>query len=246
MAGEEYESPVTGLKYTVPIYEEPADAPLAFKEFADSITVGGPASRENAVLQALEGDSGLAWAEGMALQVVDAVPDDTDGEIGDVVFIPGGPGGSTPAVGGGKVLQVVRATLDSDQQTNKTSSSDVPGWTLTITPTKANSSLMVSLSARIYVQRAAGGDQRAALSILGTDVLADDTKVMIVGGQTGSGNLEFHTVQFTEFTQLGSTNPHTFKVFYHTYDTASTVCIQGSAHDAHLFAYEIEEIKVSP
>jgi hypothetical protein len=114
MAGEEYESPVTGLKYTVPIYEEPADAPLAFKEFADSITVGGPASRENAVLQALEGDSGLAWAEGMALQVVDAVPDDTDGEIGDVVFIPGGPGGSTPAVGGGKVLQVVRATLDSN------------------------------------------------------------------------------------------------------------------------------------
>ena len=142
MAGEEYESPVTGLKYTVPKYEEPADAPLAFKDFADSITVGGPASRENAVLQALEGDSGLAWAEGMALSVVDAVPDDADGEIGDVVFIPGGPGGA-PAAGGGKVLQVVRATDSTDRSTNSTSFVDITGMSVTITPTKATSAIII-------------------------------------------------------------------------------------------------------
>ena len=147
---------------------------------------------------------------------------------------------------GGKVLQVVRATLGSDQQTNNTNSTDVPGWSLTITPTKANSTLMVSLSARIYVQRAAGGDQRAALSIIGTDVLTDDSKVMIVGGQVGPGSLEFHTVQFTDFAQVGSTAPHTLRVQYHAYDAASSVCIQGASHDAHLFVYEIEEVKVSP
>ena len=99
MAGEEYESPVTGLTYTVPKYEEPADAPLAFKDFADSITVGGPATREDAVLQALAGDGGLTWQEGMALSVVEELPDDSVGEIGDVVFVTGAGDGS----GGGGV-----------------------------------------------------------------------------------------------------------------------------------------------
>ena len=97
MAGEDYTSPITGLTYKVPMYEEPADAPVAFKDFADSITVGGPATREDAVLQALAGDGGLTWQEGMALSVVKELPDDSVGQIGDVVFVLG----DVPKAGGG-------------------------------------------------------------------------------------------------------------------------------------------------
>ena len=104
MAGESYTSPVTGETYTVPKYTDPADAPIAFKDFADTITGGGgidiPATRVDAVVQTLNGTS---WVEGMALSVSDTVPADTEGQVGDVVFISGLPDGLP--VGGGKVIE---------------------------------------------------------------------------------------------------------------------------------------------
>ena len=90
MAGESYTSPVTGETYTVPSYTDLADAPIAFKDFADTITGGGgidiPATRVDAVVQTLDGES---WVEGMALSVRTTVPEDTEGPIGDVVFVVG-------------------------------------------------------------------------------------------------------------------------------------------------------------
>ena len=90
MAGESYTSPVTGETYTVPSYTDPADAPIAFKDFADTITGGGgidiPATRVDAVVQTLDGST---WAEGMALSVVAEVPADSEGQVGDVVFVSG-------------------------------------------------------------------------------------------------------------------------------------------------------------
>ena len=90
MPGESYTSPVTGETYTVPTYEDPADAPIAFKDFADTITGGGgidiPATRVDAVVQTLDGST---WAEGMALSVVSEVPADSEGQVGDVVFVSG-------------------------------------------------------------------------------------------------------------------------------------------------------------
>ena len=90
MAGESYTSPVTGETYTVPSYTDPADAPIAFKDFADTITGGGgidiPATRVDAVVQTLDGST---WSEGMALSVRTTDPEDTEGQIGDVVFVVG-------------------------------------------------------------------------------------------------------------------------------------------------------------
>ena len=106
MAGEDYTSPNNGLTFTVPKYEEPADAPVAFKDFADSIGPTGidiDATRDDAVLQVQDADGVKSWVEGMALSVVDEVPDDADGEIGDVVFVlgddPKGQGGGLEGVG---------------------------------------------------------------------------------------------------------------------------------------------------
>jgi len=149
MAGESYTSPVTGATYTVPSYTDPADAPIAFKDFADSITGGGgidfDPDRVGQVVQSLDG---VAWDKGMALQVVDAVPDDTAGEVGDVVFIPGGPGGLP--VGGGKILQVVYAYGVSN--TTSTSTSYVTtGIVGTITPSSATSKILVIASSQFSV-----------------------------------------------------------------------------------------------
>jgi hypothetical protein len=90
MAGEDYTSPNNGLTFTVPKYEEPADAPVAFKDFADSIGPTGidiDATRDDAVLQVQDAAGVKSWVEGMALSVVNEVPADSDGQIGDVVFV---------------------------------------------------------------------------------------------------------------------------------------------------------------
>ena len=89
MAGEDYTSPITGLTYTVPKYEEPADAVVAFKAFADSIEPGiGEEPTDNAaVLQVATNGGDLEWVQGMSLQVSDELPDDA--RDGDVVFIVG-------------------------------------------------------------------------------------------------------------------------------------------------------------
>ena len=240
MAGEEYESPVTGLKYTVPIYEEPADAPLAFKEFADSITVGGPASREYAVLQALEGDSGLAWAEGMALQVVDAVPADTDGEIGDVVFIPGGPGGSTPAVGGGKVLQIVRATDITQRTTVKTTSLEDANISVTISPQKADSALILiwSVSATLL-----NGPGYGKMSI--TD--NSDNEISATQCTFGSNDTTEVTANQTiiGYDTPATTSATTYKGMFGV-NSGGTLRLRNSSGVGQLYAIELEDVVVSP
>ncbi len=89
MAGESYTTP-SGRTVTVPVYTDAADAPVAFKDFADSLGEGGSidldSEREG---QLIQGDGANGWDAGMALQVVDAVPDDSEGNIGDVVFVVG-------------------------------------------------------------------------------------------------------------------------------------------------------------
>lgn len=151
------------------------------------------------------------------------------------------------AAGGGKVLQVVRATLTSDQTTNSTSAVPVPGWTLTMTPTKPTSKIILMLSARVYTQRAAGGDKRAALSIVGENTSALDAQEFVLGDMDSrSTNLTFHTVTFMDYAEPTTTETKTLSVLYHTYDAATTVTVQGGTGIAQLHAYEIEEVVLSP
>ena len=91
MAGESYTTP-SGRTVTVPVYTDAADAPVAFKDFADSLGEGGSidldSEREG---QLIQGDGADGWATGMALKVVQDLPadDDPNYAIGDAVFVLG-------------------------------------------------------------------------------------------------------------------------------------------------------------
>lgn len=89
MAGEDYVSPINGKTYRVPLYEEPADAPLAFKDFADNLPPGGIDFDPDRVGQVVQSLDGAAWDKGMAFTISQTVPDDSEGNIGDVVFVVG-------------------------------------------------------------------------------------------------------------------------------------------------------------
>ena len=91
MAGESYTTP-SGRTVTVPVYTDAADAPVAFKDFADSLGEGGSidldSEREG---QLIQGDGADGWATGMALKVVQDLPadDDPNYAVGDAVFVLG-------------------------------------------------------------------------------------------------------------------------------------------------------------
>jgi hypothetical protein len=109
MAGEDWTPPGGSTHvFRVPTYDDAADAPNAFKEFATSIDGGlgldFEADREGQVVQSLDG---VDWAAGMALTVSETVPEDSVGEIGDVVFVTGdddlkGSGAGSAVVSGHK------------------------------------------------------------------------------------------------------------------------------------------------
>ena len=91
MAGEDYVSPINGKTYRVPKYEEPADAPVAFKDFADNLPPGGIDFEPDRIGQVVQSLDGAEWGKGMSLNVVQDLPADDDPAyaIGDVVFVLG-------------------------------------------------------------------------------------------------------------------------------------------------------------
>jgi hypothetical protein len=176
MAGESYTSPVTGETYTVPSYTDPADAPIAFKDFADTITGGGgidiPATRVDAVVQTLDGTS---WVEGMALSVSDTVPADTEGQVGDVVFV----SGPSPGNVQGKVLQVVNATYSTQVGSSSATLVDT-NLTATITPSSGTSKILVMFSQNGAQVSAGNLSNRIILSLF-----RDTTSILTSSTDTG-------------------------------------------------------------
>ena len=104
--------------------------------------------------QLLQGDGSAGWQPGMALEVVDAVPADDDAgyAIGDVVFVTGPGDGGSPGGGGGKVLQVVRATDSNQPSTTSTDYVDVPGMSISISPTSSSSSIVIVATGMVGAQ----------------------------------------------------------------------------------------------
>lgn len=92
MAGENYTTP-SGRTVTVPVYTDSADAPVAFKDFADSLgeksSGGGLDFDPTQVGQVVQSTDGSTWSAGMSFTISATVPDDTEGNVGDVCFVTG-------------------------------------------------------------------------------------------------------------------------------------------------------------
>ena len=106
-------------------------------------TISGGPSEEflpDTILQAAKLNKALEnW-------VVTEVPGEDEGEIGDVVFVTGpGDGGSSSSVGGGKVLQVLSATVRGFDTTSSTPQ-PVTGCAVKITPSSTSSRIWLSVT----------------------------------------------------------------------------------------------------
>ena len=207
-----------------------------------------PATRDDAVLQVKDNAGVKEWVEGMALQVADAVPADSEGEIGDVVFIPGGPVGLP--IGGGKILQVVRATDGTIRQTAKTSQTDVTGMSVTITPQKSDSALLLIASFISAINTQSGTEQA------GNYLLTDASNNTVSGAQrtpVGSFNNSFTPTgrMFTSQVLFGYATPATtsavtYKLRFYSNTTAVVTEVANHVQTGQMYAIELADVVVSP
>jgi hypothetical protein len=172
--------------------------------------------------------------------IVDAVPDDSEGAIGDVVFIPGGPGG-LPAVGGGKVLQVVRATDSTRITTTSTDFIDA-GISVTITPTESTSGILLVWNA---YRQMSGPDHYHIAQI--TD--NSDNAISGVEGAPYGGNNTGSDVVATVFAYAtpATTSATTYKGRFRSLNgSGSPVGIFNDVNTGQMYAIELADVVVSP
>lgn len=238
MAGEDYVSPINGKTYRVPKYEEPADAPVAFKDFADNLPPGGIDFEPDRIGQVVQSLDGAEWDKGMSLNVVDAVPADDDAgyEIGDVVFVTGpGDGGSSGV--GGKVLQVVSQTQNEVWTTTSTSYQPVTGLAATLTPASASSKIM------IFVKTSQDGDGdgsrvETALSRNGTQIGQADGKDYFSSGihsRSGTDGNKYRLPGQTNIDFLDAPNTTSALTYQVSMRVSSGTAYLNRANDSEIY-----------
>ena len=139
------------------------------------------------------------------------------------------------ASGFGKVLQVVRATDVTERNTTSVSFVDVTGLSVTITPTKTTSLIMLIQTA--YVGSSAGTNAYIETQI------TTNANVVVSGAEKAGLGLGSSTANFTQLTQIGyhspaTTSAVTYKARFRA-ATATTASYFNQIQTAQLFAIEV-------
>lgn len=107
---------------------------------------------------------------------------------------------AAPAGGGGKVLQVVQATYDTETTTTSSTYQDT-GLTATITPSLATSKVLVLVSQHLQITRNGTSAEGSANLMRGaTQILARSSNSFAIGGVSG----DLLNRQYTSTTFLDS------------------------------------------
>jgi hypothetical protein len=133
---------------------------------------------------------------------------------------------------GGKVLQVVRATDSTSRTTSSTSFVDVTGMSITITPTLANSTIILICAYSL----GQAGNTVADVQI------TDSANTAISGGQlatleTSSANSASYQTIFAQDTP-GSISAKTFKMRFKNNNTNPTT-IRNNLNTGQMYAFEV-------
>jgi hypothetical protein len=141
-------------------------------------------------------------------------------------------------LGGGKILQVVRATDTTERSTTSASFVDVTGMSVTITPQKDTSAIIVLAHGRISLD--------GATSLGGELALTDSSNNLLSGAEANSFYVRVLSsspiaqipMNLIAYTTPATTSAVTYKMRFRL--TASgTVILQNNLNTGQLFAIEV-------
>jgi len=137
-------------------------------------------------------------------------------------------------IAGGKVLQIVRATDTTQRSTTSTSFTDVTGMSVTITPSKNDSALLLLAVGLFDID---GASSRGELQI------TDNSNNSISGAETssfgsGSGFLEVTQVLIAYATPA-TTSAVTYKLRFRTLNAGFTIRNRNNLQTGQMYAIEV-------
>ena len=148
-----------------------------------------------------------------------------------------------PLGGFGKVLQVVRATDVTSRSTTSTSFTDVTGMSVTITPLKSTSAVLILMTGFAVMYSASSPQVWASFQI------TDSANTAVSGAEaTRSGNALFTYTSTGEhyspmmlvgYATPGTTSATTYKVRFKVQNTSATVRLDNNDSTGQLYALEI-------
>jgi hypothetical protein len=150
--------------------------------------------------------------------------------------------GSKLDLAGGKILQIVRATDSTDRSTTSTSFTDVTGMSVTITPQKSDSALIIISSFTCQLSASVTNPQARFQ-------LTNSANTALSGAQDyGYGSADpsttFQDFFFGSFTLLGYVTPSgsssiTHKLRFRSTNANTTSTIQNSQSTGQMYAIEV-------
>jgi hypothetical protein len=130
-------------------------------------------------------------------------------------------------IAGGKVLQVVRATDTTNRSTTSTSFVDVTGMSVTITPQKSNSMILVIASIN------SGSSTGRA-----TFALTDSSNNLLSGAERMDERLETGNMTIIGYNTPATTSAVTYKMRF-LKSTSGTATVYNDINTGQMFAIEV-------
>jgi len=154
-----------------------------------------------------------------------------------VLSLPSGTGTLLTAEGG-KVLQVVRATDTTNRSTTSTSFVDVTGMSVTITPQKSTSAIIILVSA---VGSSSGGSTSSLTNFQITDSsnnTISGAQGMLLGAVNNTMNNQV-CVSLIGYATPAALSAVTYKVRFRSESTGSTSSMRNAENTGQLYAIEV-------
>jgi hypothetical protein len=150
-------------------------------------------------------------------------------------------------IAGGKILQIVRATDSTSRSTTSTSVSDVTGMSVTITPQKNDSAVLIIANFRITFESTTDVNLYPGLLLV-----TDASNNAISGAQSGtigvfnlaresagSARQAFGIIQMIGYATPATTSAVTYKLRFSAPNANVTVTINNNLNTGQMYAIEV-------
>jgi hypothetical protein len=151
--------------------------------------------------------------------------------------------GSKLDLAGGKILQIVRATDSTTRSTTSTVAVDVTGMSVTITPQKSDSAVIVIGSGFFQSLNTTDNVSYGVLNMAdaSNNTLAGSGGVFFgINGFSGSGTREFYSpFQLIGYVTPATTSAVTYKMRFRTASANATISIVNATTMGQMYAIEV-------
>jgi hypothetical protein len=144
-------------------------------------------------------------------------------------------------IAGGKVLQVVRATDTTDRTTTSTSYVDVTGMTVSITPQKNTSAILLIATGNVRVVAAAAATAAGSLRITdSSDNAISGAENMQIESQGSASPIDkYDSLFISGYATPATTSLVTYKLRFLKIGTTTEISLLNSANTGQLYAIEV-------